>query len=66
MSNPARPDPTLAGPLRSFLEIPYDQLEVLNLEAKEQRISRSKPEKAREWREKVNPKLPDGASTGVK
>jgi glutamine synthetase len=31
-------DPT---PLRDFLEIPYDQLEVLNLEAKERRLSRT-------------------------
>jgi glutamine synthetase len=47
-----RPEPTLAGPLRSFLEIPYDQLEELNLEAKQQRISRVRPEKVREQRMK--------------
>ena len=38
--------------LRSFLEIPYDELEELNLEAKEQRISRAKPDKIRELRTK--------------
>jgi glutamine synthetase len=52
LPRPVRPEPTLAGPLRSFLEIPYDQLEELNLEAKEQRVSRVKPEKVREQRMK--------------
>src|SRR5438132_4757052 len=31
--------------LRSFLEIPYDQLEEMNLEAKSERLGRSSPEK---------------------
>ena len=30
----------MASPIRDFLEIPYDQLEELNLEAKEKRLSR--------------------------
>ena len=38
--------------LRSFLQIPYDELEQLNLEAKQQRISRVKPDKIREQRMK--------------
>ena len=31
--------------LRTFLQIPYDQMEVMNLEAKAQRIDRVDPEK---------------------
>ena len=37
-------------PLRDFLEIPYDQLEELNLEAKKDRTSRKAPDKVREAR----------------
>jgi glutamine synthetase len=36
--------------LRSFLEIPYDELEELNLAAKEQRLARVSPAKIREQR----------------
>lgn len=36
--------------LRDFLEIPYDELESLNLEAKFQRLNREKPEMIREQR----------------
>jgi glutamine synthetase len=39
-------------PLRTFLEIPYDQLEEMNLEAKQQRLDRVSPEKIREARMK--------------
>jgi glutamine synthetase len=38
--------------LRSFLEISYDELEELNLEAKQQRLGRVKPDKVREQRMK--------------
>ena len=38
--------------LRTFLEIPYDELEERNLEAKNQRLSRVKPDKVREQRMK--------------
>lgn len=38
--------------LRSFLEIPYDELEELNLAAKAQRIARVSPDKIREQRMK--------------
>src|SRR5258705_7812830 len=38
--------------LRDFLEIPYDELEELNLEAKKQRLNREKPDKIREQRVK--------------
>ncbi len=38
--------------LRSFLELSYDELEQLNLEAKSQRLSRVKPDKIREQRMK--------------
>src|SRR5690349_18319451 len=41
-----------AAPLREFLEIPYDRLEELNLEAKKQRLDRVSPDKVREQREK--------------
>lgn len=37
-------------PLREFLEIPYDQLEEMNLQAKEQRLSRVKADKIQEER----------------
>src|SRR5204863_9016097 len=43
----ARPD---APALRSFLELSYDELEALNLEAKQQRASRVKIDKVREER----------------
>ena len=36
--------------LRDFLEIPYDQLEALNLEAKAERVGRVAPEKVRDKR----------------
>ena len=39
-------------PLRDFLEIPYDHLEELNLEAKAERLSRTDPGKVREARMK--------------
>src|SRR5215216_2175715 len=38
--------------LRDFLEIPYDQLEELNLEAKTKRLDRTAPDKIREERMK--------------
>ena len=40
------------SPLRDFLEIPYDQLEALNLEAKEKRLSRVPVGQIQEAREK--------------
>jgi glutamine synthetase len=43
---------TAPSGLRSFLEIPYDELEQLNLEAKEQRLTRVKADKVREARMK--------------
>ena len=45
-------EPTAPRGLRDFLEIPYDELEELNLEAKNQRLSRVKPDKIREQRMK--------------
>ncbi|MBI4718432.1 MAG: glutamine synthetase [Planctomycetes bacterium] len=39
-------------PLRTFLEIPYDQLEELNLEAKQQRLERVSADKIEEQRRK--------------
>jgi glutamine synthetase len=39
-------------PLRTFLEIPYDKLEEMNLEAKKQRLDRVPTGKTREEREK--------------
>jgi glutamine synthetase len=39
-------------PLRHFLEIPYEQLEEMNLEAKAERIAGKDPEKIREARSK--------------
>ncbi|WLT30815.1 glutamine synthetase family protein [Geothrix sp. PMB-07] len=38
--------------LRDFLEIPYDELEQLNLQAKQQRLDRVSPDKVREERMK--------------
>src|SRR5476651_2606784 len=38
--------------LRSFLELSYDELEDLNLEAKSQRLARTKADKVREQRMK--------------
>jgi glutamine synthetase len=40
----------MTNQLRDFLEIPYDQLEELNLEAKAQRLARTAPDKLREER----------------
>jgi glutamine synthetase len=40
----------MTTPLRDFLEIPYDQLEELNLEAKAQRLARTAPDKVAEAR----------------
>ncbi|MCX5747830.1 MAG: glutamine synthetase family protein [Proteobacteria bacterium] len=45
------PSPS-SNALRSFLEIPYDELEELNLEAKQQRLARVKPDLVREQRMK--------------
>ena len=45
-------NPTVSPNLRSFLEIPYDELEELNLAAKEQRLSRTKRDTVREQRMK--------------
>ncbi|HEX7485487.1 MAG TPA: glutamine synthetase family protein [Vicinamibacterales bacterium] len=39
-------------PLRDFLEIPYDKLEEMNLEAKRQRLDRAPADRIREEREK--------------
>lgn len=41
---------TSSGPLRDFLEIPYDQLERMNLESKQQRLDRLNPELVRKER----------------
>jgi glutamine synthetase len=41
-----------ATPLRKFLEIPYDELEELNLEAKQLRLARTPADKIRAQREK--------------
>jgi glutamine synthetase len=41
-----------AAPLREFLEIPYDRLEELNLEAKKMRLDRVPADKLRELRER--------------
>ncbi len=40
----------MSAPLRDFLEIPYDQLEVMNLEAKEERLARRPLDQVRETR----------------
>jgi glutamine synthetase len=50
-SSPGRPL-SMNNALRDFLEIPYDQLEELNLEAKEQRLKRVNPGKVAEERMK--------------
>ncbi|MEZ4404018.1 MAG: glutamine synthetase family protein [Kofleriaceae bacterium] len=50
-STRTKPDPTPRA-LRDFLEIPYDELEELNLEAKQQRVTRVKADKIREQRMK--------------
>ncbi|MCX6550576.1 MAG: glutamine synthetase, partial [Acidobacteria bacterium] len=39
-------------PLRDFLEIPYDRLEELNLESKQQRLDRAPADQVREQRMK--------------
>src|ERR1700722_12538566 len=39
--------------LRDFLEIPYDQLEELNLKLKEERLKRTPPDELREARAKA-------------
>ena len=39
-----------AAPLRDFLMLPYDQLEQLNLQVKEQRVNRITVDAAREER----------------
>jgi glutamine synthetase len=41
-----------AAPLRTFLEIPYDKLEEMNLATKEARVKRASPGKLREKHEK--------------
>jgi len=46
------PVPSAPSGLRSFLEISYDELEELNLEAKAQRLARAKPDVIREARMK--------------
>ena len=47
----ARPAPRSSHPgLRDFLEIPYDQLEEMNLEAKEERLARRPADVVREQR----------------
>src|SRR3954454_7733848 len=47
----ARPAPRASQPgLRDFLEIPYDQLEEMNLEAKEERLARRPADVVREQR----------------
>src|ERR1043166_1291146 len=42
--------PPMSTELRDFLEIPYDRLEEMNLEAKAERLARATPEKGREKR----------------
>ena len=41
---PSAPPENPATALRDFLEIPYDQLEEMNLEAKQQRLDRVDPD----------------------
>ncbi|MEW6433176.1 MAG: glutamine synthetase family protein [Myxococcota bacterium] len=43
---------TTPNPLRDFLEIPYEQLEEMNLSVKQQRLNRVAPDKLREERMK--------------
>lgn len=45
-----RNEKRMTNMLRNFLEIPYDQLEELNMESKAQRLSRVAPDKLREER----------------
>ena len=40
-----------SAPLRDFLEIPYDQLEELNLQTRQHRLNRTPPEEMRQIRE---------------
>ena len=40
----------MTAPLRDFLELPYDQLEEMNLEAKQHRLDRTAPDKIQEER----------------
>jgi len=47
---PTAPEETMPTELRNFLEIPYDELESLNLKAKDQRRNRVSPEKLQEER----------------
>ena len=49
MAQPS-PQPQRAAGLRDFLEIPYDQLEEMNLQAKEERLARRPVDKIREDR----------------
>jgi len=42
----------ITSSLRDFLEIPYDELEAMNLEAKAERVGRTAPDKIRERRMK--------------
>jgi len=46
------PSPAPDVGLRSFLELSYDELESLNLEAKQQRLTRANPDKVRDQRMK--------------
>jgi glutamine synthetase len=50
MAQPTEPPPRSSPGLRDFLEIPYDQLEEMNLQAKEDRLSRRPLELVREER----------------
>src|SRR5664279_212075 len=43
----------MTTPLRDFLEIPYDQLEEMNLQIKAERLARTPADKAREQRMKA-------------
>src|SRR3990167_1518643 len=52
MANSSMPVPASSSGLRSFLEISYDELEELNLESKQQRMNRVKPDAIREKRMK--------------
>ncbi|HEV8196534.1 MAG TPA: glutamine synthetase family protein, partial [Gemmatimonadales bacterium] len=42
----------MSSELRDFLEIPYDRLEEMNLEAKQERVARTSPDKIRDKRMK--------------
>ncbi len=50
MAAKTKPAAAAAAPMRDFLEIPYDQLELMNLEAKQQRFDRVDPERVRKER----------------